>query len=98
VLLGSLFVGVVVGWATYREVQQRNKERAFYESPATRAEKREEQAHSYAVRFAEQQWSRSGDIMSGQIENMTRLGGVIDLMNKTFDKQLTTLTQLVRSA
>jgi tetratricopeptide (TPR) repeat protein len=94
VLLGSLFVGVFVGWATYREAQQRGKDRLFYESRVKEAEQREEETHSYAVRFAEQQLSRAGEVVSVQIENMTKLGAVIDLMNKTFDKQLQSLTQL----
>ncbi len=94
VVLGSLFVGVVVGWATYLEVQQRNKERKFYEDQVSRAGKREEEAHGYAIRFAEQQVSRSGEVLSGQIDNMSKVGKVIDLMNKTFDKQLTALNQV----
>jgi hypothetical protein len=94
VVLGSLFVGIVVGWATYREVQQRAHERTFYEGQVTKASEREEQTHSYAIRFAEQHVSRSAEILSEQIENMSKLGKVIDMMNKTFEKQLTTMNQV----
>ena len=46
------------------------------------------------MQLGEKVLAHSGDILSQQVESITKLGGVIELVKKTFDMQLTRVSDV----
>ncbi len=78
-----------------REAKFAEQQHKRYERERNFFEKLQNESHERGAKFAEQQLSlgnnflsRSDAMLSGQIESITKLGDVIDLVRKTYETQL----------
>jgi hypothetical protein len=77
--------GVIRDRKLHKEYQS---ERAFYESRINKIDNRQEQGFDQQLAIGQSVLSRSSDIISEQIRNITNLGNIIDVVHRTHALQL----------
>lgn len=63
------------------------RERDFYEARAIEMEKRQKESHGQSLDLAHRSAEREATLLSTQIDGIQKLGGVIELVKKTFEAQ-----------
>ena len=92
--IGSFLAGLFVVLSWLRDNKRYERERKFLEDRAQNTEQWQRETHILEGEFADQQLklgdkflNQSDSMLSRQIESITKLGGVIDLVKKSFELQ-----------